>query len=408
MTLNYQELDDFVSRHAAIRRRQKLQPAGGPGDKIFPPTYPGDGKNDPPRHVFEVRRVPGQKDGIVCVLIDSVQSQANRMEEALVSLIYDEDFKIPRVTVDFSDTGLNVADRISSLDAPHRIYDAILRDSLLDDVPFLKSPLGEALIKAKPAEAAALLSHAPTALLFGAWHSQGQGGGLGAKFQRSLTSEIIGINVPAEEMVNRQTGEFQGRSLGKRTGSRMDPLGIRKGVEIYKTADGWVETAQKGAKKSKPSEANHGNIAPSIQPLGVTCDYAEQVVLLSTAGLRRLRFGTPEQTRAGRSLLASLGLVAFLAQDRNGFSLRSRCDLVPDGGLQALELVHHDGMVKQIDLDLDQAIALYDEAADKLRTTGVGYEPDPVMLKPQDKLISIIRQSEEMALKDLSDEAEDE
>ena len=53
-----------------MRRVQKLQPVGGPGDKIFPPTYPGERRNDPPRHVFETRRVAGKN--ALCVLIDSV------------------------------------------------------------------------------------------------------------------------------------------------------------------------------------------------------------------------------------------------------------------------------------------------------------------------------------------------
>lgn len=47
-------LRDAVTSKAAIRRRQRLQPTGGPGDKIFPPTYPGDGRNAPPRHVYDI------------------------------------------------------------------------------------------------------------------------------------------------------------------------------------------------------------------------------------------------------------------------------------------------------------------------------------------------------------------
>jgi CRISPR-associated protein Csb1 len=64
MTITLEQLRAAVGKDAAIRRLQKLQPVGGPGDKIFPPTYPGERNNDPPRHVFEMRRI-GDKN-VLC------------------------------------------------------------------------------------------------------------------------------------------------------------------------------------------------------------------------------------------------------------------------------------------------------------------------------------------------------
>jgi CRISPR-associated protein Csb1 len=46
------KLNTMVAEDAAVRRRQMLQPVGGKGDKIFPPTYPGEGRNAPPRPNF--------------------------------------------------------------------------------------------------------------------------------------------------------------------------------------------------------------------------------------------------------------------------------------------------------------------------------------------------------------------
>ena len=66
MSINIEQLRIAVSKDAAIRRVQRLQPVGGPGDKIFPPTYPGERRTDPPRHVFETRRVGGKN--VLCVL----------------------------------------------------------------------------------------------------------------------------------------------------------------------------------------------------------------------------------------------------------------------------------------------------------------------------------------------------
>ena len=182
--MDYAELSRAVAQDAALRRRQRLQPVGGQGDKIFPPTYPGEGRNNPPpRHVLERRRVAGED--VWCALVDSVQSQANRLEEALLAAVREGAAVVPHVTVDFRPAQLAGLTEITSLDAPHRVYDAILRDSLLEGQPFPKSDLGERLAKAKPAAASALLEVSPTALLFGAWNSTGEGGGLGCQVPES-------------------------------------------------------------------------------------------------------------------------------------------------------------------------------------------------------------------------------
>ena len=88
MTIDVQTLREAINGDAAIRRVRRLQPIGGQGDKIFPPTYPPERRGASPRHVFERRRVESRE--IWCVLIDSVQSQANRMEEALLAAADEE------------------------------------------------------------------------------------------------------------------------------------------------------------------------------------------------------------------------------------------------------------------------------------------------------------------------------
>ena len=412
--MNIDELKNIVAEGAALRRRQRLQPVGGPGDKIFPPTYPGEGRNAPPRHVYERRRLDGRD--VWCVLIDSVQSQANRLEECLLEVIRDNEklsddkkLQIPYVEVDFSNAQLDGITRITSLDAPHRVYDAIFRDSMLKEEsqegengqPFMESEVGKRLAKASAEDASALLEISPTALLFGAWHSTGQGGGLGAKFARCLVSEIMGIDVPVDELVNQRTGEINARTAGRRTGSRIDPLGVLRKVDVFKGESGWSTTeegAGGNAKQVRPSEINHGNIVPSVQILGVTCDHAEHTFVLSFAALRRLRFGGPEKDAAGRNLLAALGLVALTEQDARGYALRSRCDLVCDSRTP-LELVCPDGAAKPIEIDREAARELYKEAV-KTAKKDAGFElsAEPRRLKPQDKLVDIVRQSQNLAL----------
>jgi len=413
MTMNLQRLMGAIDTCAAIRRLRKLQPTGGQGDKIFPPTYPSERRGAPPRHVFELRRIGGEE--IWCVLIDSVQSQANRLEEALLAVAGQgndcTDLQLPYVTVDFQGKGLEPLERITSLDAPHRVYDAILRDSLLDGTPFMQSKEGRRLAAAKPAEATALLELSPTVLLFGGWHSQGEGGGLGAKFPRTLVSEIMGINVPVEKLVaNERTGELETRTAGRRTGSRIDPIGILRKVEVFKgaSASDWSPKkgdAGKGAKQVRPSEINHSNILPTVEPLGVTCDHAEHRATITLAGLRRLHFGSRERNEAGRALIAALGLLALTEQDRKGYALRSRCDLVCDGSAP-LELVQPDGSTEDFELDCTEAQAVYRDAY--ACAEAVGFFFQSLTLEPQEKLVEIISRSRQLALEGEGGEGEDE
>lgn len=405
--MNIEMLARMVAEDAALRRRQTLQPVGGKGDKIFPPTYPGEGRNAPPRHVYERRRVNG-KD-VWCVLVDSVQSQANRLEESLLEATRDG-MPIPHVVVDFSEADLEGITEITSLEAPHRVYDAILRDSLLNGEPFMSSDEGKRLAKAKAEDASALLELSPTALLFGAWHSTGEGGGLGAKFARCLISEIVGVDVPVEDvLVNRRTGEIEIQTSGRRTGSRIDPLGVLRRVDVYKGESGWSTTeagAGEKAKKVRPSEINHGNIAPSIQPLGVTCDRIEHSFVLSFAALRRLRFGGDQKDAAGRNLLATLGLVGLAEQDARGYALRSRCDLVCEGRAP-LELVRADGTTETVTVDRTTARELYQEAFEIAQGAGFALSAAPLRLTPQDKLVEIVRKSQDLALRGAGGEEEE-
>jgi CRISPR-associated protein Csb1 len=280
MSLNLETLKTFVEGDTvAIRGKATLEPAGGPGDKIFPPTHAVDDKNKKPgaKYAFETRRIEGHD--VTCVLIDSVQSQANRMEEALQALWGDKKIMLPVVSVDFSSIAPEVG-RVTSLTAPHRIADALLRDSLLDGQLFRLSEIGKSFTDASTKNATALFKVCPTGLVFGLWDSTGPKGGLGAKFQRALVSEIVGINA----------------APGSKTASRIDPLNIlKKAADIYVATDDnerWttdIKTAKKYqnddkdhkkgdaikfGKEGKPSEVNHGNVTPSIDSVGggVTID----------------------------------------------------------------------------------------------------------------------------------------
>jgi len=253
-----------------------LEPAAGPGTKIFPPTHAVDDRKPGAKYAFETRRIGGQD--VACVLIDSVQSQANRMEEAPQAPWADKKIAPPVVSVDFSSIAPEVG-RVTSLTAPHRIADALLRDSLLDGQPFRLSDIGKSFTDASTKNATALFKVCPTGLVFGLWDSTGPKGGLGAKFQRVLVSEVVGINAVK----------------GSKTSSRIEPTNISKDAAVlYKAAaheEMWTadpEEAEKDEggepikvgkkeKAGKPSAVVLGNIAPSIDTVagGGTSGYGD-------------------------------------------------------------------------------------------------------------------------------------
>ena len=81
-----------------------------------------------------------------------------------------------------------------------------------------------------------------------------------------------------------------------------------------KAADKDKKGPVKLGKDGKPSEANHGNVTPTIADRGgVTISKAVQTTVLSLPGLRRLRFplngkSSPKTDDAARTALAALGL----------------------------------------------------------------------------------------------------
>ena len=141
--LTYERLRAAVAGDAvALRSRMALQPAGGEGDKVFPPSYDVDGRADH-KYAVEERQVGGSDTVSTTVLLDSVASQANRAELALLDGWESGELVFPVPYVDFSeDGGATDYDRLTVLEAPHRLADAIFRDSLLDGTLFRLSNVG--------------------------------------------------------------------------------------------------------------------------------------------------------------------------------------------------------------------------------------------------------------------------
>lgn len=443
------DLESFrkiVSDDAALRARATLQPIGAAGDKVFPPTHSvGDDQAERrlrenrqfgAKYAWEWRR-DGQGGEKPCVLLDSVQSQANRMEEALFYLWRQRRIVLPLVSIDFGESYADLK-QINSLTAPHRIADALLRDSLLDGTPFRHSELGRTLSGSTLADVSGLFRTCPSGLVFGLWDSTGPTG-TGLRLARNLTSEIVGI----------------GATAGQKTGSRIDPAGILKSpkdVTIWRAdpakapLEQWVldETLAakdkngksikygKGEKAGKTTSVNHSNVPPTLELLagGITMDHAVQTVVISLSGLRRLAFGgSEEDDQKARTVLAALALIAVFACAENpGYFLRSRCQLTPERGQElAFKRISRNGNEEDFHLELKDALSLYQQSVnalpdrltwrswighgspDRPATNGWANESlkpgEPIAtLTPAPKLMTLIEGSRELATAGEADE----
>ncbi len=390
--LNLEIVNHAVGRTAAaFRCVTEYQPAGGPGDKVFPPTYEGG------KYATEDRVDPATGEVVHCVLLDSVQSQANRMELALLEAHRDGSLALPLVTARFDQEPLLKKFCVTSLEAPHRVADALFRDSLLEGVIFRKSEQGRLLDTADIQHATGLFGLCPTALVFGLWDSTGPRGGLGAKFQRAVVSEIVGLNAV----------------LGTKTSSRIDPAQIMLGAGPLYTrkasndsAPDWTLAEKAGGKKlgkdGKPSEANHGNVTPSFTEGGFTISKGIQTTVLSLAALRRLRFPFADSSKSdlkvdvvARTVLAALGLAAATLARTDG-DLRSRCQLFAQATPVWALLDAPGDPPKEFELSGDDAIKLLNQAIEEAKAVGLPWNGE-IMLTPSDDLVELVRRSQELA-----------
>ena len=386
----------LAGRAAAFRSITDYQPAGGSGDKVSPPTYMGG------KYATEKRYLDGNE--VDCVLMDSVQSQANRMEEALRDEWESNSAPIPVVTVNFTGD-MPKPFLVTSLDAPHRIVDALLRDSHLDGIRFRESDVGKKLDVMGVKNATPLFELCPTALLFGMWDSTGPRGGSGVKIQRAIVSEMVGFHA----------------TQGVKTSSRIDPAEIIvKAGPLYKTPDGhWTLDPDEAHKDSKgnpelyrsprsdsaakagsPSNANHGNIPPDISDGGFTISKARQTTTISLPAIRRLRFpmdgpgSDAAVDNAAQTVLVALGLFAATLVREQGADLRSRCLLIPTAPV-VWEMIDKPGEDPcQFDITSDQARRVYIQAVKEAKAVGLPWLDDDVDLEPSKELFALVRDSQ--------------
>lgn len=309
------------SGSVAIVIRERLRPVGGGKSVIFPPTYAPDKKSGQEKSGYNIDPV---KDGNRCV-IDSVQSQANRIETVFLEEPYSK--LVPQVIVKAGEKTVNL------LEAAHRLADAAARFSALEDE--IDEAFGAYLAKGD-AEKIARLS--PMSVVFGAWDSRGTQ----AKLPRILNSTIFADNVTA---LTRS--------------SQFNPSFTVDHVDAGKSEE---ELAEK--EKEKWSKAGLAH-APGKAAGGVLIHgeiFREAVVNLIT--LRHLKASDKQRSDALRKYILGLTLVsATLPQD---YDLRSGCQLVQDGkDASSAKLVFRDGEESAFSLKHEDALTFAKVAAEK-------------------------------------------
>ena len=301
----------ILSGDAIVRIHADL--AGASGAKILPATYAGVGHN----------MTPAREDGSSAwCSVDSPASFANRVEAALVA-----------AHPELAPLRVKVGNReLSTLEMPHRAFDATLRESALDGVSWVQTDIAKAIGAATQNNAYALLQYDPAMVLLGGWDSTKLGkraqATREAKYPAALSCEITATDVVP---VNR-------------AGNRIDPLGIEGTIDnIVEFEDGHTEmydaeahdAVLEKAKKTKspfpcrirPSEANLGNILSFISKGVLVRGSIELNGVIDLRRLNRYRFD-PADTIEARLLLALMGLYGIYAVLRERLDLRRDCELV--------------------------------------------------------------------------------
>jgi CRISPR-associated protein Csb1 len=264
---------------AALVVREHLIPVEGADAVLFPATYADIGYNID----YENQR---ERTGRNICLVDSVGSQANRIEPMFKSTGKDENDEelnplaklVPQIVIKAGDKEINL------LDAGHRAGDALARCSALQD------ELKAAFTAVLRGNAIPLAKIAPTSLVFGVWDSRDTQ----AKLPRLIASTIRAYDV---RKLTRSAQFWAGGSSDPNpiydNEALLGPISDKNDKDSRSTA-GFTHV---------PSTGAHGGV---IADGGIRRD-----AVLALSALKLLRADTPENTNKLRRYILGLALVAF-------------------------------------------------------------------------------------------------
>ncbi len=314
---------------AAVVIRQPLRPVEGEGGVLFPPTYASDKAGESGKYNIDFTGGEARPDRNVC-LVDSVGSQANRVEPAFKTVAGGK--LVPQVTITFDD-----GDSVHLLDAGHRVGDAAVRFSALAD------EVEAALLAYRAGDATPLAKLAPTSFVFGCWDSRATQ----VKLPRVVASTIRAFDVRQL----RRSAQYNPPKDYVQDGAVADP-GDEKAKKDRYSEEGMLDV---------PATFTHGGV---IAEGGV-----RREATLNLATVRDIRAGgDPEAARALQRYVLGLALVAVTHLDGKSLSLRQGCQLV-GGGPAERKVVNADGSETAFELTAADAVAYATAAA---KAFGVG------------------------------------
>ena len=314
--------------------REYLIPLEGRDAVFFPPTYLLE--NDKPGYNIDEFTDENGRWRNVC-LVDSVGSQANRMEPIFLRSPYSE--LVPQIFVEGN------GQRVSILELGHRAADAAIRFSEATE------ELQEAFQELLRGKSGRLAEFAPTSIVFGAWDSRDTQ----AKIPRVLRSVIRAFNV-VELTRSAQYFSSVQRVAGKKDFETLKDLSRKLSVDLSKEG---MDDVPRPKEPGGVLLRDDGYIRRDVA-----------VILSTVRSLRAAGDGRPEDeaTRALQRYVLGLTLVAATAP--MDFNLRQGCELVRDPNKPARwQVVHFDGRVEPVDIPHDQALEYAQEAA---KDFGVG------------------------------------
>jgi len=146
----------------ALVLKQRLLPVEGKDGVVFPPTYAAAKKGDDSG--YNIDRLA---DGTSVVTLDSVGSQANRMEPIFIAAKAGQPVNPLAALVPQVDVAAGNGQVISILEAGHRLGDALVRSTALKD-----DARAAFQLFLDKGDASAIAKLAPTSLIFGVWDSR--------------------------------------------------------------------------------------------------------------------------------------------------------------------------------------------------------------------------------------------
>lgn len=327
MSDTLKQFDNYLAADgpAALVIREHLMPVEGVDGVFFPSTFADIGYN------IDGDDLNKKPDGKNIALIDSVGSQANRLEP----LFLDGDYAklVPQIKILVGEKSVNL------LEIGHRAGDALARCSKL------QGDLQSAFKEILKGNAMPMAKIAPTSLIFGVWDSRDTQ----AKLPRLIASTVRAYNV---------------RKL-HRSATYFAPVDyVNEGVLTVGDAE-----KAKGSDKNPLSSTGFVNALATKSHGGVIAEGGvRRDATLALSALKLLKAENPEETLKLQRYLLGLSLVAFTKLPLGYYRQGTILVLDPDLPREVLA-VAYTGTRASISISHDKALTFAKAAAEAF---GVG------------------------------------